>query len=227
VFHLIAEWQNIDILMAVLPYASSSLIDKGNLFGVTPLHIACGARFMNEREEQFVVNVDFLDWFLMCKLCDKNKKDKDGLTAMHYACCNLDIVVIEKLLELHNVIIDLYDKDDETPLHQLFNKIYVDGDKRALTLSLKSALSVLNIFQATGVQVNYKNKNGFSIIDKAFNLKNSLALQHRFFSERADSEIDKEHMNIMNSILEILYSFESKKRQKQYYYFLDDWYVDN
>jgi ankyrin repeat protein len=232
VFHYIAEWQNIDILKAVYPYAADK-INEGNHFKITPFHVVCGALKLY-REDEIEVNIEFLDWFLNNKLCDFNLRAYNGFTALHYACNFHNVMIVEKLLQLSNIILDFYDKFGETPMHKLFRNIKLEDSDIKRTLFLQSALTIYTLMIETGVQVTVKNKKSLrrdkkclSILDEAIELQETLEKQSLKVWPHRTHEARKENLESMNRIVDTIHLYENKRREKQFIFLLNEWYCDD
>jgi ankyrin repeat protein len=231
-FHYIAKLKNIEILKAVAPYIANNINDC-DYNGVTPFHVVCGASSNNSVVNQEAVDVEFQDWFLNNESCDKNKVCNYGFTALHYACYHHDVQIVGKLIKLPNIILDIHDRYSETPLHQLFHQINIseidsDDDNSDHEYNsdqdntndeynkLQAVLEIITIMLDTGVQVNTKNRRGYSTLDKAIEVQDIMdnAIQR-------NRRRHQENMDLLNIIVNTLYLYEVKRRWKMFNFFYE------
>ncbi|KAF4517990.1 hypothetical protein B566_EDAN008826, partial [Ephemera danica] len=113
-FHFAAERNHIKILEILLT-RNESLLNSQNNDGQTSLHVACWEGKIEAAE--FLVRHD----------CSVTERDGCGNTVFHYASYKDQIQILDLLLQQHNSLLNIKDKDGNTTLHVacLFGKINV------------------------------------------------------------------------------------------------------
>ena len=106
-----------DILEVFLKYCDDPPINHANVFGQTPLHLAC-----------IKENLEIVD-FLLDHSCDPNVADCDGKTPLHISCSANNVEIAARLLRLKRTSLDAKcasgytalqyakDRDGNTPIH--------------------------------------------------------------------------------------------------------------
>jgi ankyrin repeat protein len=123
ILHCIVSWNNVELLSAVFS-VPHELMSKSDVNGNTPLDIACGVVGMSLYSD-VMTRVKYLACLdMLLQNIDSNtlnKQNQCGTTAMHHACRLGNHIVVQKLLNLPEIDLTLYDDYGDTPL---FDTIY-------------------------------------------------------------------------------------------------------
>ena len=123
ILHCIVSWNNVELLSAFFSF-TNDLMSESDVNSNTPLHIACGivGRSLYSDVMSRVKYLACLDMLLQNIDSDTlNKQNQCGATALHHACRIGNHIVVEKLLNLPEIDLTLYDNYGDTPL---FDTIY-------------------------------------------------------------------------------------------------------
>lgn len=123
ILHCIVSWNNVELLSAFFSF-TNDLMSESDVNSNTPLHIACGivGRSLYSDVMSRVKYLACLDMLLQNIDSDTlNKQNQCDATALHHACTIGNHIVVEKLLNLPEIDLTLYDNYGDTPL---FDTIY-------------------------------------------------------------------------------------------------------
>jgi ankyrin repeat protein len=160
--------------------------------------------------------IEMLVLLLKNKMVDINKQNIHKVTALHCACFLRFNKIVEKLLEAPNIIKDLLDEENETPLQCLFKDFTDDLTGMEKVQFFQNALKVLDLMLDKRGEVYVRNIFGVNILDEA------VALLCRFCSDQNADGITEQCINYMNQIVGLLQSCDGK-RYKVYTYLRNVW----
>jgi hypothetical protein len=212
--HASILWRNIDIFEEILPHASN-IINDGDIYGLTPFHLACDRNF-----------IEVVELLLQNNLVDKNKKDNHGHTALHYACSKHRIDVVKKLLASPEVIKDLLNENMDPPVQIILRHFDYYGNRMSPDHLdfLKSALVMFEMMLDAGGECFTANCSGDTVLDQALFIRNEVFYQYHYRSARQiiNASGMQEVIRTLHQIIEMLESCDGK-RKRVYDYLRNYW----
>ena len=218
IIHSIVVWNNPDLLSVILS-ENAILLTKVDITGRTPLHTACGARGIKNRNK-YIASLDILLHYIDCNTL--NLKANNKLTALHLACRLEKDVAVKKLLQHPGLILNLFDGCGDTPLFDtiykselLFkepNRVVVAYPSQAWNLTCLRLLLDHNECLIFG-----KTADGNRLIDLARNRLHLIC----------DEPVHYHNESLTNDFLEIIEEIEHymvKARLKMFHFFQKNYF---